>query len=113
VASKPDRLRKDLANAKDLAGILEDEAAKLRPLKLPPAGAKLDGQAEDQMMAPSDAEDDDPEPKEIGSEAVERRVEKVMSELRDRSLVDVNDEKAYEEKKVNYKHRTIHSSQLI
>jgi hypothetical protein len=97
-------LVKDLANAKILAGILEDEAAKLRQLRLPPAGARVDDQSEDQAMAPSHAEDDDPEPKEKGSDAVERRIEKVMSELRDRNLVDVNDEKAYEEKKVGPKY---------
>jgi hypothetical protein len=104
VASKPDRIQKDLANAKILASILEEEAGKLRQLRLPPAGARVDDQSEDQAVIPSEAEDDDPEPKEMGSEAVERRIEKVMSELRDRNLVDVNNEKAYEEKKVNYKH---------
>jgi hypothetical protein len=97
-------LVKDLANAKILTGILEDEALRLRQKKLPPAGARIDDQSEDQEMVPSEAEDDDPEPKEKGGEAVEQRIEKVMSELRDRNLVDVNDEKAYEEKKVSCQH---------
>jgi hypothetical protein len=103
VASKPDRIQKDLTNAKILAGILEEEAGNLRRLRLPPAGARADDQSEDQAVEPSEAGDDDPEPKEKGSEAVERRIEKVMLEMRDRNLVDVNNEKAYEEKKVNYK----------
>lgn len=45
-------------------------------------------------------EDDDTEPKERGSDAVERRIEKCMADLRDQGLVDVNDEKVYEAKKV-------------
>ena len=105
VASKPDRLVKDLVNAKALSIILEDEAARLRQMRLPPAGVRVDDQSEDHaMMMPSDAVDDELEPKEKGSEAVERRIEKVMSELRDRNLVDVSEEKAYEEKKVSCKH---------
>jgi hypothetical protein len=102
VASKPDRLVKDLANTRTLCSILEEEAARLRQLKLPPAGAKVDDQSEDQTMMPAEADDDDPEPKERGSEAVERRIEKVMTELRDRNLVDVNDDRAFEEKKVGH-----------
>ena len=49
----------------------------------------------------ADVEEEEPEePKERGSDAVERRIEKVMSELRDQGLVDVNDEQVYEERKV-------------
>ncbi|KAF8164885.1 hypothetical protein B0H34DRAFT_687006 [Crassisporium funariophilum] len=110
VASKPDRLEKDLANAKTLASILEDEAAKLRAVKLPkpPAvvadsemgeDAKPDDQADATMRDPGDDEED-PEPKERGSDAVERRIEKIMMDMREQGLVDVNDEKAYEAKKV-------------
>ena len=110
MASKPDRLVKDLANAEALSIILEDEAARLRQMRLPPAGVRVDEQSEDHAMMPSDDVDDDLEPKEKGSEAVERRIEKVMSELRDRNLVDVSDEKAYEEKKVSYKH--LHCSRI-
>lgn len=106
VASRPDRLAKDLENAKVLATILEDQAAKLRaakivPLKAPAVkqdgeGVKAEGSDAD-MTAP---EDEDPEPKEPGSNAVERRIEKVMSDMRDQGLVDINDERVYEEKKV-------------
>lgn len=63
-------------------------------------------------MVPPETEDDYPEPKEKGSEAVERRIEKVMSELRDRNLVDVNDEKVYEEQKVSCKHSLTISTNL-
>jgi hypothetical protein len=107
VASRPDRLAKDLENAKVLAAILEDQAAKLRAakialLKAPVVkqegeGVKAEGRDAD-MTAPED--DEDPEPKESGSNAVERRIEKVMSDMRDQGLVDINDERVYEEKKV-------------
>ena len=104
VASRPERLEKDLQNVKVLAGMLEQQAANLRALKLsdlkPSSTAKQDGepaQNDADMAAP---EEEDPEPKENGSDAVERRVEKVLSDLREQGLVDVNDEKTYEEKKV-------------
>lgn len=110
VASKPERLRKDLANAKTLAGILEEELAKLRQFKVPKASTESDDQtvsSTDQgdavMAAPETEEEDDLEPKESGSDAVERRIEKVMSEMRDRGLIDVNDDAAYEAKKVKLK----------
>lgn len=114
VASKPDRLEKDLATAKVLAGLLEDEAATLRknkaqfmPAKVPaaePADGE-DGQSEqkdDVAMADGQApaDDDDDDPKERGSEAVERRIEKVMSELQDQGVIDVNDDVAFQAKKV-------------
>jgi len=41
--------------------------------------------------------EDDPEPKESGSEAIERRIEKIMSDLREQGVVD---EKVMEAKKV-------------
>ena len=47
-------------------------------------------------------EDDDPDPKERGVDAVEKRIEKVMADMRDQALIDVNDEKAYHAKKVSY-----------
>jgi len=109
VASRPDRLAKDLANARTLATLLEDEAAKLRSVKspLPPpafangddAGVKSEENPDATMAAPGD-EDEESEPKERGSDAVERRIEKVMADLRELGVIDVNDEKAYEEKKV-------------
>jgi hypothetical protein len=108
VASRPDRLVKDLANTKTLATLLEDEAAKLRSVKLPlpqPASANGDDtevkkEDSDATMAAPDGEDEEPEPRERGSDAVERRIEKVMADLREQGVIDVNDEKAYEEKKV-------------
>ena len=47
-----------------------------------------------------DEGDDYDEPKERGSEAVERRIEKIMAEARDQGLVDANDEKAFQAMKV-------------
>ena len=108
VASRPDRLAKDLANAKALATLLEDEAAKLRSVKLPlappvangdDAGVKKEDNSDAIMGAPDD-EDEEPEPKERGSDVVERRIEKIMADLREQGVIDVNDERAYEEKKV-------------
>jgi hypothetical protein len=108
VASRPDRLVKDLANAKTLATLLEDEAAKLRGVKLPlPLPAVTNGddagvkkEDTDATMAAPHDEDEEPEPKEQGSDAVERRIEKIMANLREQGFIDVNDDKAYEEKKV-------------
>ena len=108
VASRPDRLAKDLANAKTLATLLEDEAAKLRSVKLPlpqPTFANGDDVAvkeedSDATMAAPDEEDEESEPKERGSDAVERRIEKLVADLCEQGVIDVNDEKAYEEKKV-------------
>ncbi|KAF8211602.1 hypothetical protein K438DRAFT_1903521 [Mycena galopus ATCC 62051] len=107
VSSRPDRMEKDLANAKALVAKLESEAAELRKLKIARGkpGAPAEGGAapdgEDVAMAAGgeDAEEEEPEPRERGSEAVERRVEKVMADLRAQELVDVNDDKAYETKK--------------
>lgn len=45
-------------------------------------------------------DEDDDEPKERGSDAVERRIEKIMSELQDQGAVDVNDDVAFQAKKV-------------
>lgn len=108
IASRPERLEKDLANIKTLAAILEEEAAKLRTTKVkkvtvsktPNENAPVDADApmED---AGDDIMEDDPEPREKGSDAVERRIEKVMFDLREQGVVDINDEKAYEEKKVS------------
>ncbi|KAG6860310.1 hypothetical protein C0995_012862 [Termitomyces sp. Mi166 len=107
VASKPDRLRKDLASAKALAAVLEQHATTLRQFK-PSSAAQGDDEAnkadgdEDSKMAAFDAEDveEEQEPKESGSDAVERRIEKLMADMRDLGLVDDSDEKAYEDKKV-------------
>jgi hypothetical protein len=107
VASRPERLEKDLANAKKLASILEEEAAKLRAATVSTKTANGEAQQDQQGDQPmssaveGEGEEEDPEPKESGGEAVERRIEKVMAELRDRGLVDANDEQAYEAKKVS------------
>lgn len=114
VASKPDRLEKDLANARILAGLLEDEAAALRKTKITilAKDSAIEGvegdngqteRKEDISMADNEVpgeNDDDDEPKERGSEAVERRIEKIMVDMRDQRLVDLNDEKALQAKKV-------------
>jgi hypothetical protein len=112
VASKPDRLEKDLEQAKVLASILEAEAATLRKAKVKKLQPKDTHMAEDGREAKKEEaastdmidediiEEDDPEPKENGSDAVERRIEKVMTDLREQGHVDANDEKAYEARKV-------------
>jgi len=48
----------------------------------------------------SPMEEDDPEPNERGSDAVERRIEKVMVDLKGQGLVDPDDENAVHAKKV-------------
>lgn len=127
VASRPDRLAKDLQNVKLLATILEDQAAELRAFKPPPASAPAGSsdqngaagsgeegavngnpkaEEQDAEMTAPDQEgggatvEEEEEPKERGSDAVERRIEKFISDMRDQGLVDVNDEKAFKEKKV-------------
>lgn len=109
VASRPERLEKDLVNAKILAGMLEDEAVQVRRAKTKITETIHDGDEvpvsevqEDAVMTSIDRDEDDEEveSRERGSDAVERRIEKIMADLRDQGLVDVNDEKAYEAKKV-------------
>ncbi|KAJ7087280.1 hypothetical protein B0H15DRAFT_306028 [Mycena belliarum] len=99
VASRPDRMEKDLANAKALALKLEGEAAELRKLKIgsKPVG---DGVASSEADVAMDGrEEEDSEPREQGCDAVERRIEKVMADLRQQGLVDIDDDKAYQVKK--------------
>ncbi len=124
VASKPDRLVKDLANAKKLAAILEEEYMNLRKAKIDEkpqngdaaAGAKdeqADASNEDSAMRDATAEaEDDPEPREMGSEAVERRIEKVMADLQEQGAVDTSDEKALEAKRVTCMPPLLPSSSL-
>lgn len=112
VASKPDRLVKDLENAKKLAAILEEEYMNLRKAKIDEKpqngdasasanGEQTDAPNEDSAMRDATAEaEDDPEPREMGSEAVERRIEKVMADLQEQGAVDTSDEKALEAKRV-------------
>ncbi|KAF7776437.1 hypothetical protein Agabi119p4_4830 [Agaricus bisporus var. burnettii] len=107
VASRPERLEKDLANAKVLVAQLEEEAAKLRTLKVSELKlkSKTNNEAkpeEDTSMAPAEEQEEEPEmePREKGCEAVERRAEKIMVDLREQGLVDPSNEKEYEEKKI-------------
>ncbi|KAJ6627363.1 hypothetical protein B0H10DRAFT_1994098 [Mycena sp. CBHHK59/15] len=102
VASRPDRMEKDLSNAKALAAKLENEAAKLRRLQTtskPGDAIQPNSESDVAMEALEEEEEEEPEPRERGCDAVERRIEKVMADLRQQGLVDVNDDKAYEVKK--------------
>ena len=107
VASRPDRLVKDLVNVKILAGILENEATSLRRLNTVKDPTTTEGAPNEENTTDSitnhdaDIDPDDPDPKERGSDAVDRRTEKVMGDLRDQNLVDIQNEKAYELKKVH------------
>ena len=105
VASRPERMAKDLANAKILAEILEDEASRIRATKVSTLNAPSEGggqctEQSDVAMVPPEVEDDDPEPLERGSAAVDRRIEKVMADLREQGPVEINDEVTFEEKRV-------------
>lgn len=126
VASKPERIEKDLANAKVLATLLEDESAALRAIKSQPKPSTdsvekgpddASGQAEetgDAVMADGQVAEDsdlDDTPPERGSDAVERRIEKIMLELREQGSIDLNDEKAVEARKVS-PHRTVYLSTI-
>jgi len=109
VASRPERLEKDLENVKVLASLLEEQASQLRAYKPPtPTADKANGEVQqhdasesngDAKMA-SPMEEDDTEPSERGSDAVERRIEKVMVDLKEQGLVDLDDEKAVHATKV-------------
>lgn len=108
VASRPERLEKDLENVKVLAKILEDRAEELRLWKMPPPApaSKVEGdetKADSQdaeMVPPTDDEEVEPAPKERGSEAVERRINRVMTDIKEQGVIDASDEKAFKEKKV-------------
>lgn len=96
-ASTPERLERDLQQAKQLAAILEDEYAVLRQLKDGAPEPKIEenkkhfhskdadvamadeGAAEPEAVAKG--EEADPGPLEKGTEAVERRIEKLVEEM--------------------------------
>ncbi|KZT20651.1 hypothetical protein NEOLEDRAFT_1140488 [Neolentinus lepideus HHB14362 ss-1] len=111
VSNKPDRLEKDLANAKVLAAKLEEEFLELRTWQPPKPeaktsddteNAKVNGEDHDTTMAEVNGnpeQEDEPEPTEKGTEAVERRVEKVVADLVSQGLVDASDEKALNAKR--------------
>lgn len=103
VASRPERIEKDLANTKILASILEEEAAALRKSISPSDGGSMDAGNDAKLgdVAVGNAHpdnEDDSEPKEDGSQAVERRIEKIIADLREQGL----DEKTIEVKKVSH-----------
>ncbi|KAF9268347.1 hypothetical protein L218DRAFT_954708 [Marasmius fiardii PR-910] len=103
VASRLERMQKDLANARILAGLLEEEAATLRKFKISPQDTPDTTGIEDTPMPDSndaEAEQDEEEPLERGSDAVDRRIERLLAELRDQDIVDPSDETAHEHKKV-------------
>lgn len=100
VASRPDRIDKDLANVKILASILEEECAMLYKSPASPTGG--DGMETNSGASPEDVgvqadNEDDSALREAGSEAVERRIEKIAEELREQCI----DEKVLEVKKVS------------
>lgn len=100
-------MAKDLDNAKKLAAILEQDYEDLRKRMFKEVEVKVNNVALPTIGAtaeppgPSTEEEGlDPELRESGSEAVERRVEKVMADLRDNGELDFGDEKAVEERRV-------------
>lgn len=100
VASRPDRIEKDLANVKILTSILEEEYATLYRSSVSSTGGdsmETDGDARPEDIGMQADNEDIPVPREAGSEAVERRIEKIMGELREQGV----DEKVLEAKKVS------------
>jgi hypothetical protein len=113
VASRPDRLAKDLESARTIASLLEDEYDRIRrpPSRedAPSQEGPLDPGAQsappdDTLMVDSnlDQDLDEDAPKSRGSEAVERRIEKVISELKESGAVEVMNEREFESRKVKF-----------
>lgn len=95
-ASKPDRIEKDLANAKKLAALLEEEYESVRTFKQRPDGKDGEGEAinsDDKASKEAtnggppadvlaiDAMAEDEPPSEPGSAAIERRVANLTAEF--------------------------------
>lgn len=84
-----------------MASILEEEASALRqfsPSEHESSATNGDTKPVDAVMSDAHADhEDDSEPKESGSEAIERRIEKIMADLREQGAVD---EKVMEAQKV-------------
>lgn len=94
-ASRPDRIAKDLEQAKQLVAILEEEYERVRSFRpeLPSAGDSTSKGAKDQTdeehtdsppaedILTMDALAVEEEPREKGSDAIERRLTKIYSEL--------------------------------
>ncbi|KAF7301247.1 hypothetical protein MIND_00689500 [Mycena indigotica] len=95
VASRPERMEKDLAQAKQLAARLESEAAELRKLKFEKKNAS-DGDTSMDVVSTEAQDGENNPPPERGSEAVEARIEKVM---REQTVVAASDDKAFEQYK--------------
>jgi hypothetical protein len=78
----------------------------LRKLKIKPdpVSSEVDdangAEQSDAAMANANEIEDDSEPQERGSDAVERRVEKVMADLREQNVLDFSDERAVEARRV-------------
>ncbi|VDC04076.1 unnamed protein product [Peniophora sp. CBMAI 1063] len=115
-ASRPERIFADLANVRALAAKLDADYRHHRRLPARPADAGEDweksameewaskkegegAETEDIKMEGAEGEEEDPLPIESGAEAVEKRVEIVMMDLKEAGKVDEADEKAYELKK--------------
>lgn len=110
VASRPDRLAKDLESIRILASLLEDEYDRIRrpPSREDPPSQEgpsdpnaQSGTTGDTLMVEDglDQDFDEDAPKSRGSEAVERRIEKVISELKESGTVDAMSEKEFEARK--------------
>lgn len=100
VASKPGRIEKDLANVKILASILEEEYVTLFKSSASSTGGdsmETNGVAKPEDVGVQADNEDDPMQTEVGSEAVERRIEKLVVGLHEQGV----DEKVLEAKKVS------------
>jgi hypothetical protein len=124
VASRPERIKKDLEQIKQLASILEEEAATLRQFSPTQARKAAEAAA---ATAPTDGPEPDsneikveaggsttegdfdpdveaeiePEPKAKGSEAVEKRIAKLIADLQEQtSPSELEDGIGWEAKKV-------------
>lgn len=104
VASRPDRIEKDLAQVRRLAAVLEDEYERVRTFRPEPPVVQSEGtegseQPEPEDVLTRDASAEDEPPPEKGSDAVERRIERLIAELP--SPENEEEEKALEVKKVS------------
>ncbi|KAI0313252.1 hypothetical protein OF83DRAFT_1165659 [Amylostereum chailletii] len=100
--SRPDRVEKDLANIKVLANILETEYLNVRRLPEKPNDAPADWektQIESDILLEEVNDPEDPEPKERGTDAVERRIEKLVDELKSSGRIPTDSEKEFNYKK--------------
>ncbi|TFK99084.1 hypothetical protein BDV98DRAFT_532986 [Pterulicium gracile] len=103
VASKPERLEKDLANVKALTSLLEEQAAALRKPSKNGENSEQNGQNGDVQMSPppeKNETDQQEEQKESGIEAIERRVEKLMADLAEKHLLDTSNDESLQLKKL-------------